>query len=255
MNALAGPAVRLARLRARKLASLAIDPGYWPFLRAGVAASVEHLGIPFPDHVRTVLDVGASRGQFAAFALRRWPGATLHCFEPLAEPRMTLERVRQAHGAARMHVHGVALGAERATAAMHVTRHDDSSSLLPPTVRQTHEFPGSNEVSLAQTSVDRLDRVLSPDLLTSRVLLKIDVQGTEQAVLAGAVGLLPFVDAVFVECSFVELYRGQALASDIVLQLRGGGFQLRGVFSPSRDASGACLQADFLFARGSPLPA
>jgi hypothetical protein len=53
-----------------------------------------------------------------------------------------------------------------------------------------------------------------------------------------------------VECSFVELYRGQALANEVIAAFLHRGLRLHGVYSVVRDAAGRCLQADLLFRRG-----
>ena len=108
-------------------------------LRLGVAASVEHSRVPFASGIRSVLDVGASRGQFALFALERFPGARIVCFEPLPEARERLLRV----GGNRTEVHVVALGARPGSARLQVSAADDSSSLLPIGRRQVAEFPGT----------------------------------------------------------------------------------------------------------------
>src|SRR5215212_9944591 len=81
------PAVPKAQrqdLKLIKLAKVLRRPGYWPGLRHGVAAAIEHDRIPFDNEFRTVIDVGAGRGQFALVARRRFPAATLHCFAPLS---------------------------------------------------------------------------------------------------------------------------------------------------------------------------
>ena len=128
--------LRLALTRASKLGRLAQKPGYWPALRRGVAASVEHHAVPFRDDIRTVLDVGASRGQFALFAIERFPGARVICFEPLPESRVALDAVLRG----RVHVHPFAVGAGSGAATLHVSGHDDSSSFLPIGRRQVDEF-------------------------------------------------------------------------------------------------------------------
>jgi hypothetical protein len=81
------------------------------------------------------------------------------------------------------------------------------------------------------------------------VLLKIDVQGAELSVLRGAEKTLESVDSIFVECSFVELYEGQALANEVIEFLAARGFSIAGVFGPAYDADGRCLQVDALFSR------
>jgi hypothetical protein len=56
------------------------------------------------------------------------------------------------------------------------------------------------------------------------MLLKIDVQGSELQVLQGRRPALDLIDEVYCECSFVELYEGQALADEVICHLRDRGF-------------------------------
>lgn len=234
-------------MRIAKLVRLLGDPVYRSALRLGIGASVELEPLPFGDDIRTVIDVGANRGQFAAFALRRFPGALVHSFEPLAAPRSTLSRLA-ARAGRRVRVHAAALGAAEEERPMHVLSEDDSSSLLAPTAVQLAR--GMREVGLAPVAVRRLDMVLRPSDLRPRCLLKIDVQGSELDVLRGAAGLLGSIDEVLVECSYVAFYDRQPLAAEIVAYLRDHGFAARSEL-PSIHDEDRVLQADILFCRSS----
>ena len=85
--------------------------------------------------------------------------------------------------------------------------------------------------------------------LRGRCLLKLDVQGFELSALRGCSELLPRFAHVYVEASFVELYEGQALASQVVGHLFAEGFNLTCVANPTRGKSRKPIQADFLFSR------
>ncbi len=236
--------VRLARTRASKVARLAQHPEYWPALRQGVAASVEHHNVPFAGNIRTVLDVGASRGQFALFATQRFPEAQVICFEPLPGSRAAL---RDALGA-RVEIRPAAVGAEAGTAELNVSAQDDSSSLLPIGERQVAEFPGTSQSGTLEVPVVTLADELTEELPGPR-LLKIDVQGLELDVLRGAGSSLDLIDEAFIECSFVELYEGQALADEVITYLFERGLRLAGVHGISYSAEGSAVQADFFFRR------
>jgi hypothetical protein len=54
-----------------------------------------------------------------------------------------------------------------------------------------------------------------------------------------------------VESSFVELYRGQALAHEVCAYLNGRNFRLAGVYNVYYESAGRAIQADFLFANRS----
>ncbi len=242
--------VRRSLARARKLARILRVPAYRRALRMGVAAAVEHERIDLPSDVRTVIDVGANRGQFALVAARRWPSARLICFEPLPTAGRQLAIVLADLPAA--HVRDLALTDESGEVHLHIARADDSSSLLPIGPRQVATFPGTEEVATALVRAARLDAELCGAGLERPVLLKIDVQGGELQVLRGATGILAEIDVVLVEASFVELYAGQPLVHDLIEFLNGHGFLLSGAGTPTTDTHGRVVQLDLVFTRRDP---
>ena len=231
----------------RKLAKVLADPAYRSSLRrAGVAAAIEHEALLKTLDFATVVDIGANRGQFALVARRCFPQARIIAYEPLAEPA---RRFRDAIADdPRTALHQVAVGATNSAATMHVAAEDDSSSLLPITELQQSLFAGTREVATEEIQVECLSSRIKEDDLKQPALLKIDVQGYELAVLQGCDSLLPRFSHVYVECSFVELYTGQALAADVISYLHERNFDLRGVYNTCYDAHGNAIQADMLFA-------
>jgi len=96
--------------------------------------------------------------------------------------------------------------------------------------------------------------VLDADAILPPALLKIDVQGYELEALRGCEPLLDRFRHVYVECSFMELYEGQGLASEVIGYLAVYGFRLVGVYNMGYDRKGHAIQGDFLFAsEGLPL--
>jgi FkbM family methyltransferase len=233
--------------RAKKLGVIATIPAYRAALRHGVAAATEHHRSPQVPIPATVLDIGANRGQFALVARHRFPSAALFCFEPLTEPRNRLERILD--GTPDAHIFPFALGQQSTTATFRVTTDDDSSSILPTTSIQRSMSPGSTLDYETQVEVRRLDELIDVRRLARPILMKIDVQGTELDVLRGAEELAELVDDILVECSFLELYEGQALASDVVDFLNGWGLRMSGVHNVVTTPDGRSAQADLHFSR------
>jgi hypothetical protein len=106
---------------------------------------------------------------------------------------------------------------------------------------------GTETVTL--TTVGDLVREHALDPATC--LLKVDTQGYEAEVLAGAGDLLDQFAGVQLELSFVELYTGQQLFDALVTKMRGHGFEMWSLDPGISDASGRLLQCDGLFIRGT----
>ena len=79
------------------------------------------------------------------------------------------------------------------------------------------------------------------------LMLKLDVQGYELEALRGCEELMSRFSHVYVECSFVELYKGQALVDEIIAWLRERDWCLSSIYNMTYDRKGRCIQADFLF--------
>jgi FkbM family methyltransferase len=213
----------------------------------GIPAGVEHKPVLSSPPCRTVVDIGANRGQFALAVRHHWPTADVISFEPLAGPAAKFKRLFD--GDDLVALHQVAIGPSDAVSTMHLSRRDDSSSLLAITSLQEATFPGTDEVGTVDVRVAPLSVFLDEADIVGPALLKIDVQGYEMEVLHGCESLLPKFDRIYCECSFIELYRGQHLAGSVIDWLGQRGFPLIGVFNTAYDSSGRSVQADFLFER------
>lgn len=213
-----------------------------------VAAAVEHIDVlRNMGSVSSVVDIGANRGQFALVARHCFPEAVVTSFEPLPGPAAALAAVfSEGRPVA---VIEAAIGPKLGQATIHISKRDDSSSLLPITVKQHALFPGTEQAFESKVRVGRLSDFLGAEALVPPALLKIDVQGYELQVLQGCEDVLDRFLWIYVECSFVELYAGQALADEVTNWLHVRGFRLQGVHQVQYDDAGHTIQADFLFLR------
>lgn len=198
--------------------------------------------------IGTVIDVGAHSGEFASAIGALLPSARLYCFEPLPDAFQKLTRRfqhRQGFEAFR-----VALGAQPGRMALHRSAFAKASSLLPMGDLHRTAFPWVGGSTSVDVEMHELDAYVGRLTILPRVLLKIDVQGYEDRVLAGAGGLLRLVDVAIIETSFAPLYESQAYFRDIYARLLEAGFEFRGDIGQLRSPlDGTILQADSVFVR------
>lgn len=212
-----------------------------------MAASIEHKTVLRNLECRSVIDIGANRGQFALVARHNFTSAKIISFEPLPKPAALFRRVFATDDATVLHV--AAIGPKSEQCAMHVSGRDDSSSLLPISSLQEDIFPGTSEVETIDVRVAPLDAFVDESDIVAPAMLKLDVQGFELDALRGCESLLSRFEWVYCECSFVELYSGQKLAADVIDWLSSKGFRIKGMYNPAYDHEGQAVQADFLFQR------
>lgn len=230
-----------------KLYNVLRTPMFFHALLKGCAAGVEHRSLLQSMKFDYIVDVGANRGQFALIARKAFPQAIIHSFEPLVEPAEIFKRVFS--NDTRVILHPYAIGPEEKQLPMHVSREDDSSSLLPISDLQSSLFPGTEEQEICSIDVKPLKALLRAKDIKTPALLKIDVQGFELEVLKGCQSLLTSFEYIYIECSFMELYIGQALAHQIISWLDERNFICSGVYNLSYDRNGLAIQGDFLFSR------
>ena len=198
--------------------------------------------------IRTVLDVGANTGQFALAAQLVFPRAAIHAFEPLPDCFARLQA--QAARFPAIHAWNLALGEHAGTAAFERNEYTPSSSMLPLDAWHKEAFPRARAVRPLEVVVDRLDDVAGRLALADPLLLKIDVQGTEDRVLRGGERTVARASVILVETSFVPLYVGQTTHRDVCDLLQGWGFVYAGALDQLLDPrTGHVLSADSIFVR------
>ena len=211
-----------------------LRPAEW-FNSAWLIHEAEQCGLTlFPsgyvEHLKWIVDVGANQGQ--------WSTMLLDCIQPekliMIEPEPTAFADLQKHFGAdpRVELHNVAVGAEPGRAKLHITRDTTGASLLKP-ADEMRTLIGSNwtVTSEKDVSVTTLDLLLRD--LAEISLLKIDVQGSEMSVLAGARESLAKTNFLLVELNYMPQYENGSWFGDLHEILTGEhGFFLANASKP-----------------------
>jgi FkbM family methyltransferase len=206
-----------------------------------------------------VLDVGANTGQFVHQCRAAGYKREIISFEPSAAAHASLLQSAATDPfwtiADRM-----ALGATTGEVEINIAANSFSSSILPMLDSHLAAAPNSAYLQKEKVPLRRLDNVLADHLNLLRttaaptrcIFLKLDVQGYESHVLAGATQLLNHTLAVQLEMSLLPLYEGEALMPQMHAAMTAKGFDLWDLEPSFRDpATGRLLQLDGIFLRSS----
>jgi FkbM family methyltransferase len=217
---------------------------------------VELLGAHLRDvlhhyNINCVLDVGANTGGYGRLLRSIGYRGAIISFEPVSETFAELERRTRSDSDWR--VAKLALGDREATCSINVGVSSVFSSLLAPTDFSASHFGAASSVArVEEVPMKRLDEVL-PELLHGihepRLLLKLDTQGYDLQVLAGASAVLPQVRLLQSELSVQPLYVGAPSYIEALEAMRRLDFELSGVFPLERDAHLGVIEFDCVMVR------
>jgi len=174
--------------------------------------------------VSCVIDVGANAGQYGA-ALREWGyGGRIVSFEPQPEAHRRLAQ-RAARDPRWRVAPRMALGERDGEVELAISAESDMSSLLPQSALLQRISPSSRIVGRERVRIARLDDVIEDYLEPGeRPFLKIDTQGYEAQVLAGARGLLARLAGIQLEMPLVRCYEGERDFRNLIEDLAAAGF-------------------------------
>ncbi len=208
---------------------------------AGTVPALVRLG-PFD----AVHDVGGNVGEWAGLARSLWPDARLTSFEPV--PFLAELNRERAGGRWWVEEVGISDHSRGAYLSVCTNQHSVSTMQAVGTVRR-QAFGIQDRWEAIRVDTRPLDAYLS-GLPDGRLLVKIDVEGHEGFVLAGATDTLRRADAVIVECQqSPDVFDGapSPAAVDELMQLAG--LRFSGVLDSLSTPAGELVQFDGLWLR------
>ena len=195
---------------------------------------------------KTVVDVGANVGQFAVASSRLFTDAEVFPVEP--DPQVAEQLRKNVGMPVAKNVRVTAVGDSVGTATFHINLDPQVSSLLPLGEDRIESFPESVVIEKITVPITTLDVLFDGMVLVEPILLKIDVQGFEDRVIAGASVFLERVRWVLMEVSFSNLYEGEREFEMIVALLKRHGFKfLRPMNFHISPKTGEIIEMDALF--------
>lgn len=174
------------------------------------------------DHV---LDVGGNVGQYAGRLRAGGYSGRITSFEPVTSAHREIA-ARAAGDRLWTVAPRLAIGAATGRATIRVSNRSDMSSLMPMADLTLQALPKSFEVSQEEVDVARLDAVFDRFVRPGdRVFLKIDAQGSEADILAGAAGVIAGLAGLQVELSLRPMYQGEKTYLELCRWIEDRGFE------------------------------
>jgi FkbM family methyltransferase len=202
-------------------------------------------------NIDAVLDVGANTGQYS-LELRKmgWSGPIVS-FEPLGSAYKALEENAKKDKA--WTTHQYALGSRDASLKMNVSGDSRASSLLPILPAHIEIADYFKTVGTEVVQVRKLDNIIDECAKgKKRIYLKIDAQGYEKKILAGAKKTMARIQGLQLEMPLEPLYEGETPFEDMLRSVRKLGFRLMSLeYGFTNPKTGQLLYVDGIFFRDS----
>ncbi len=198
--------------------------------------------------ITTVFDVGANTGQFAASLRKKGYRGRIVSFEPVEESF----RLLQARAARDPNwtTYNLALGEKACQATINVSAASDFSSLLPQRHAATKHAAHAANVRTERIAVAPLDDLFAR-FEAERCFLKIDTQGYERQIIAGAKHAMRSIFGVQMELPVIHIYQDVWTLSHAIDHMAALGFVICQVEPVSYHSLDRCavVELDCIFRR------
>jgi len=242
MHLLQGPRSALRKLVNSVLQPLGIQVAQRKFIERshrityrGALSYLKKLGF----NPETVIDVGVGYGTMELY--EAFPRARHILIEPLEEARASIESIARRFP----HVEHTMAAATRRSGQTTINVHPD---IARSSVYWESDYD-PNIVTSRKVKAVTIDQVFREKRLRGLILLKIDVQGAELDVLAGAKETLKQTECVVLETSLYQFFEGGPLIADIIEHMEKISFVVFDVWALQYRNDGTLLMIDFAFVR------
>jgi len=210
---------------------------------------------PIPDrlewirslNIKSVIDVGANTGQFATLLRSYLPEAYIYSYEPVRE--IFKELLQTMEGDKRFSAFNVALGETNKSISIHRSSYSPTSSFLSMEKLHTELLGHAHDLEDEMVTVQKMDDLFfDPQKLQKEILIKIDTEGYERAVIEGGRNTLSKAKILIIENSYVLRYTDQILFDEMYSLVSSLGLSYAGALSQKLNPhTGEILFEDSLF--------
>lgn len=199
------------------------------------------------ENISLVLDVGANIGQYATELRSIGYKGKIFSFEPVSESFNKLKKASK--NDPNWQVFNFSLGDFEGETEINISKNSVSSSILNNLPQLTESAPDAVFVNKETIKVKTIDQVFKEfNIANENIYLKIDTQGFESKVIAGAEKSISKIKALQIEMSIVPTYQGAITFEEMTNLLKSKGFEIFSIESGYFDSnSGKLLEIDGVF--------
>jgi len=194
-----------------------------------------------------IVDVGAAGGLFWKWEILSRMGVVKGIgFEPDADECRASQALFPHNTFLQM-----AIAGKKGKTKLRIARNGPCTSLLEPNLKRMQRWPIRNcfeTIKTIEISAVTLSQALSDAGIDKVDFLKVDVQGAEGEVLAGAGKYLDQLLGIELETHMVPLYKGERVFADLTGALDKWNFRLRGV-EPQGSFEGEVVEIEAFYGR------
>lgn len=203
------------------------------------------------ENISLVLDVGANIGQYATELRSIGYKGKIYSFEPVSESFNKLKRASK--NDPNWQVFNFSLGDFEGETEINISKNSVSSSILNNLPQLTESAPDAVFVTKETIKIKTIDLVFKElNLEGENIYLKIDTQGYESKVIAGAENSLNKIKALQIEMSLIPSYEDVISFEDMIKLLEKKNFSVFSIESGYFDTkTGKLLEVDGIFTKNN----
>jgi len=177
--------------------------------------------------IQTIIDIGSNQGQFIEAISSILPNKKIIAFEPIKSvfDQLILNTKKNP----RVTAYNLGLSDENSIAEINISKNLVSSSIMNMEAIGKKSYPQSEYISKETIQLKKLDDVISINDISRNLLVKIDVQGYENKVIAGGSVIINAADVIIIEFSYEPIYEGQWLFDETYDYFTKNGFRFVGL--------------------------
>jgi FkbM family methyltransferase len=198
----------------------------------------------------TIFDGGAFKGYVSLKYNKIFPNSTIHSFEPFPESFLTLKQNTLRHKNIKPHNKG--LGEYVGTSKFYSNNFAPTNSLLATHVEGDSNW-GDKKIldtkEVLDVELTTIDQIVEEENIKRIDILKLDVQGAEYQVMAGAKKTIEkgMIGLIYTEIITIPTYEGQQELDEALKMFRDYGFELFNIYNSGHTEDGRLQYIDAVF--------